>query len=194
MHFGLLKIVPNECPIKHLHLGPFLKNISDWHYVKNSRNQSLFWSVFSRICTEYVKMRTRKLQIQAVYVGGGTFHTVVCMRSSRNVSEQLINKTFVVGWFGISHITKSRVKPRKQPLEDDLQNRCSYKRCNIHRKTHVLKSLFNKVTGLQTCNFIRKRLQHRCIPANISKFLIIASFIAHLWWLFIKPSRLIHSW
>ena len=33
---------------------------------------------------------------------------------------------------------------------------------NIHRKTPVLESLFNKVTGLQVCLFIRKRLQHKC--------------------------------
>ena len=38
-------------------------------------------------------------------------------------------------------------------------------------KTLVLESLFNKVTGLQTCNFIKKRLQHRCFPVNIAKFL-----------------------
>ena len=29
-----------------------------------------------------------------------------------------------------------------------LQNRCSYKFRNIHRKTSVLESLFNKVSGL----------------------------------------------
>ena len=46
---------------------------------------------------------------------------------------------------------------------------CEYR--NIHRKTPVLKSLFNKVAGLKACNFIKKRLQRRCFPANIAKFL-----------------------
>ena len=32
---------------------------------------------------------------------------------------------------------------------DVLQNRCSKKFCNIHRKTPVLESLFNKVTGMK---------------------------------------------
>ena len=32
-------------------------------------------------------------------------------------------------------------------------------------------SLLNKVAGLQGCNFIKKRLQHRCFPVNIVKFL-----------------------
>ena len=39
------------------------------------------------------------------------------------------------------------------------------------RKKLLLQSLFNKVAGLQTCNFITKRLQHRCFPVNIVKFL-----------------------
>ena len=39
------------------------------------------------------------------------------------------------------------------------------------RKTPVLESLFNKFAGLKTCNFIKKRLQQRCFPVNIAKFL-----------------------
>ena len=34
------------------------------------------------------------------------------------------------------------------------------------------------------CNFIKKRLQHRCFPVNIAEFLRIAIFIEHIWWLF----------
>ena len=36
-------------------------------------------------------------------------------------------------------------------------------------RTLVLKFLFNKVAGLQTCNFIKKRLQHRRFLVNIEK-------------------------
>ena len=60
-------------------------------------------------------------------------------------------------------------------------HRSSYHRCSIKklfikdlqylRKTPVLESLFHKFTGLKTCNFIKKRLQHRCSPVNIAKFL-----------------------
>ena len=32
-------------------------------------------------------------------------------------------------------------------------------------------SLFNKVTGPQACNFMKKRLQHRCFPVKFTKFL-----------------------
>ena len=38
-------------------------------------------------------------------------------------------------------------------------------------KTAMLESYFNKVKALQACNFIRERLQHRCFPVNIAKYL-----------------------
>ena len=41
----------------------------------------------------------------------------------------------------------------------------------FHRKTTVSESLFNEVSGLQAWSFIKKRLQHRCVPVNIAKFL-----------------------
>ena len=35
----------------------------------------------------------------------------------------------------------------------------------------MLESPFNKVVGLKVCKFIKKRLQHRCFPVKIAKFL-----------------------
>ena len=35
----------------------------------------------------------------------------------------------------------------------------------------MLDSLFNKVSGLKACNFIKKRLQRKCFSVNIAKFL-----------------------
>ena len=37
--------------------------------------------------------------------------------------------------------------------------------------TPVLESVFNKVVGLRACNFIRKKLQHRCFPLKFATFL-----------------------
>ena len=37
-------------------------------------------------------------------------------------------------------------------------------------ETLVLGPLFNKAAGLQVCNFIKKRLQHRCFPVIIANF------------------------
>ena len=57
---------------------------------------------------------------------------------------------------------------QKESFGGVLPRRCSKKFRNIHRKTSVLKSLFNKVASLQACNFIKTRLQHRCFPVNIA--------------------------
>ena len=35
----------------------------------------------------------------------------------------------------------------------------------------MLESLFNKVAGIEACNVIKKRLQHRYFSMNIAKFL-----------------------
>ena len=46
--------------------------------------------------------------------------------------------------------------PKMQLSANTLQNRCHYKFLNIHKKRSVLESLFNKVTGLMACSFIKK--------------------------------------
>ena len=43
---------------------------------------------------------------------------------------------------------------------------CSSKFCSIHWRVFL-----NKVAVLQACNFVKKRLQHRCFPVDIAKFL-----------------------
>ena len=48
---------------------------------------------------------------------------------------------------------------------------------NIHRKRSVLKSLFNKVSGLQPAALSKKRLRHRRFPV---KLLGTYFFIEHL--------------
>ena len=72
---------------------------------------------------------------------------------------------------------------QKQLFIGVFQSRCSKKFHNIHRKTPVLKSLFDKVAGLTAHNFNKKRLLHRCFPVNIAKFLRTGLFIEHFWWL-----------
>ena len=55
-----------------------------------------------------------------------------------------------------------------QLLEVFLKESCFLKFRNIHRKKPVLESL--KVACFQTCNVIKKRLQHRCFHVNFAKF------------------------
>ena len=41
----------------------------------------------------------------------------------------------------------------------------------FQKKTSVWESLFDKASGLSPCNFIKKRLQHKCFPVKFAKFL-----------------------
>ena len=43
-----------------------------------------------------------------------------------------------------------------------------------------LKPWFITKGGPQACNFVKSKLQHRCFPVNIAKFLRTAFFIEHL--------------
>ena len=62
--------------------------------------------------------------------------------------------------------------PRQRQLfEDVLQNSCSLKFCEFHRKTRVLESPLYKFADRQACNFIQKRLQHWCFSLKLAKFL-----------------------
>ena len=59
----------------------------------------------------------------------------------------------------------------KQPPEVFCKKRCSEKFCKFHMKTLVLESPFNKVTGLQSCNFIKEtptKVLYKAV--NIAKF------------------------
>ena len=51
-----------------------------------------------------------------------------------------------------------------------ILRRCSLRFRNIHWRTLVLESHFNKVAGLNVCNFFKRRLQPKCFPANIANF------------------------
>ena len=44
----------------------------------------------------------------------------------------------------------------------------------------MLEAFFNKVAGLKACNFIKRRLQHRCFPEKFANFLRTPFFTEHL--------------
>ena len=77
----------------------------------------------------------------------------------------------------------------KHLFADVLQNRCSCKFRTFHRKIPVLESLFNKVAGLKTRNFIKKKLQHRRFPVKFVEFLRTPIFTEHLPWLLLEMER-----
>ena len=57
---------------------------------------------------------------------------------------------------------------------------------------HLCQSLFfNKVAGLRPATLLKKRLWHRCFPANFVKFLRTPFFIEHLCWLLVTLSLIL---
>ena len=42
---------------------------------------------------------------------------------------------------------------------------------NLIGRTPALESLFKKAAGPEACNFIKKRLQHRCFSVKFANFL-----------------------
>ena len=68
------------------------------------------------------------------------------------------------------HFTGFQYNSQKQQPDVFYKNNCSLKFCNIYRKASVLECLFEKVAGLKARNFIKKRLQYRNFPVNITEF------------------------
>ena len=52
-----------------------------------------------------------------------------------------------------------------------FHKKAALKKFTIFTGKHLCRSLFDKVAGLQVCNFIKKRLQHRWFSVKIVKFL-----------------------
>ena len=53
------------------------------------------------------------------------------------------------------------------------KKKSSLKVRKYHRKIPVLETVFSKVAGFKACNFITKKVQHRCFPVKFAKFLRI---------------------
>ena len=63
--------------------------------------------------------------------------------------------------------TGSRSSPRRCSVKLGAPENLT----NLTGKHLCWSLLFNKVAGLQVCNFIKKRLQHNCFPVKFVKFL-----------------------
>ena len=58
---------------------------------------------------------------------------------------------------------------------------------NSQAGKHLCQSFFfNKVSGLRPATLLKKRIWHRCFPANFAKFLKTPILIEHLRWLLLK--------
>ena len=122
-----------------------------------------------------LKSKTRGQSIQA---NKKLFYHMVVKNYLSNVSIRFLIK--------IESTWRREIKeqaPQLTLLYRGRTVRSSHRRCCIRKlflkilqypqETPVLESIFKKVADLQTCNFIKKRPQHRCFPVNIAKFLIL---------------------
>ena len=57
----------------------------------------------------------------------------------------------------------------------------------------ILASVFNNFSGVQAGSFFKKRLQHRCFPANIAKFLT-TTFLKNICERLLLKSEYIKKW
>ena len=70
-----------------------------------------------------------------------------------------------------------------------LQNRCSYKFPNIHKKIYVLKSLFNTVRGLKAYNFNKKETSTQGFSYEYHKIFKNSFFMKLLQWLLLETVK-----
>ena len=69
------------------------------------------------------------------------------------------------------HVTSCVQYVQKQPPEVFFRKGVLKYFANFIEKIAVLESLFNNAAGLTACNFIKKRLQHRCYTVvKLAKF------------------------
>ena len=101
--------------------------------------QKRIWQTFRQL----IQLRFLLLYKRKV----GIYYTVFLIKKRRLTDAQFWTVT-LSNW-------------QKQLPEVFYKKSCSQKFPNIHRKTPVLESLFQKVADLQDCNFIKKRLLHR---------------------------------
>ena len=77
----------------------------------------------------------------------------------------------------ISTQNRDRKERKKSATHRSSRQRCSFRKAVLKHfaiftgKHLLLESLFKKVADLKPCNFIKKKLQHRCFSVNIAEFL-----------------------
>ena len=94
-----------------------------------------------------------------VYVGWANIASVnfLC-----NVVSAVFGQHWLDCWLRVNIVRTSRLQ---------LFFKISVLKNLFHFKTSMVEFLFNKVAALKACNFIKKKLQHKCFLVNIAKFL-----------------------
>ena len=115
---------------------------------------------------------------QSIQATKKLFCHVIVKKYLCNVSRKLLIK--------IERTWRREIKEQSHQLTllyRDGSVRSSHRRCCIGKlflktlqyplETPVLEPNFKKIADLLTCNFIKERPQHMCLPVNIAEFLIL---------------------
>ena len=117
----------------------------------NSNFYGTFYFVKSPIKTEHITLHFVWLTSEFLLILYFSEALLTFPYSIRHKIKNTINKSSLVKMFAVAA----------------ARSCCSLK----FLKTSVLVSIFDKVVGLEACNFIKMWFQHRCLPVNIAKFL-----------------------
>ena len=143
------------------------------------------WESTWNVESIFAKLKVAKQRIAKISYLTNTFAKVT-FRYKKRLTNKIVESRPKKWKLPVRHILMlvTTSTKEKQPFSDILQKRCSGKFHNIHRKTTVLESLFNKVAGLTACNFIKRRL--RCFLAN---FVIFVFFMELLRWVLLTETK-----
>ena len=131
------------------------------HCVKSVQIRSFFWSIFS--CMWLCKPNTHTILHKRHGNCAKSYFPPSSLNKTENMNyfehnnklglyKKLQTALKWIRWFSfpkdITYSSNSSVFKQQFACFVVVQNRCSKELRSIHRKTHVLKSLFNKVPGL----------------------------------------------
>ena len=95
--------------------------------------------------------------------------TMITLSNQSRLQIPKFGKTVYTLWSEIEMMIKKVRRDRSS------RQRCSIKKLLIKISQYSQENTYvGFVAGLISCNFIKKRLQHKCFPASIVKFLRIA--------------------
>ena len=113
--------------------------------------------------------------IQSLFCQQTHFHQIKSKMTANNMSNVHLSpdvlSTLLLLWQGIIYKLQQKI------LHSISRSNCPeafWKKLLLKLRAeftvkHLCQSLFNNIADLQTCNFIKKRLQHGCFPVNILK-------------------------
>ena len=128
---------------------------------------------------EYILSKFRQIPSRYSFLENLFFARVVfaevtvhsCFSQVHSSSEKFWKAQMKVNWEASTLLFVNFVKFFRRAIIKKPQSGCLCTFLKIKSVTHIFQETFPVSSSLQTCKFSKKRLQHRCFPVNITKFL-----------------------